>query len=151
MEVSIKMITGDQIAIAKEVSKELGLGIKIYNSELLCEDTNAVNRAALDSIIEESDGFAEVFPENKFDIVKMLQDKGHRVDITSDGANDAPGLKKANICIAVHRATDAARAATDIVLASPGLSVIIEAVFIARKIFQRIACSFQLLFFSSPS
>jgi H+-transporting ATPase len=104
MKVNIRMITGDQIDIANEVAKELGLGTKICNPEILYKDTNAVNRAALDSIIEESDGFAEVFPENKFAIVKMLQDKGHRVDMTSDGANDA------------------ARAATDIVLASPGLS-----------------------------
>ena len=155
MGVNIKMITGDQIAIAKEVAKELGLGTKIYNSELLYEDTNAANRAALDSIIEESDGFAEVFPEHKFAIVKMLQDKGHRVGMTGDGVNDAPALKKADCGIAVHGATDAARAAADIVLASPGLSVIIEAVFRARKIFQRIknyiiyriACSFQLLLF----
>jgi len=155
MEVNIKMITGDQIAIAKEVAKELGLGTKIYNSELLYEDTNAANRAALDSIIEESDGFAEVFPEHKFAIVKMLQDKGHRVGMTGDGVNDAPALKKADCGIAVHGATDAARAAADIVLASPGLSVIIEAIFRARKIFQRIknyivyriACSYQLLLF----
>ena len=155
MEVSVKMITGDQIAIAKEVAKELGLGTRIYNSELLYEDTNAANRAALDSIIEEADGFAEVFPEHKFAIVKMLQDKGLRVGMTGDGVNDAPALKKADVGIAVHGATDAARAAADIVLTTPGLSVIIEAIFRARKIFQRImnyvtyriACTFQLLMF----
>jgi H+-transporting ATPase len=127
MEVSIKMITGDQIAIAKEVANELGLGTKIYNYELLYEDNDEANIAALGSIIEESDGFAEVFPENKFAIVKMLQDKGHRLGMTGDCVNDAPALKKADCGIAVHGATDAAKAAADIVLASPGLSVIIEA------------------------
>jgi H+-transporting ATPase len=96
-----------------------------------------------------------VFPEHKFAIVKMLQGKGFRVGMTGDGVNDAPALKKADVGIAVHGATDAARAAADIVLTSPGLSVIIEAIYRARKIFQRmmnyityrIACTFQLLMF----
>lgn len=155
MEVSVKMITGDQIAIAKEVAKELGLGTKIYNSELLSEEATAVQKELLDSLIEEADGFAEVFPEHKFAIVKILQGKGFRVGMTGDGVNDAPALKKADVGIAVHGATDAARAAADIVLTSPGLSVIIEAIYRARKIFQRmmnyityrIACTFQLLMF----
>jgi len=110
----------------------------------------------LDSIIEQSDGFAEVFPEHKFAIVKILQEKKSlRVGMTGDGVNDAPALKKADVGIAVEGSTDAARGAADIVLTSPGLSVIIEAVFRARKIFQRmknyctyrIACTMQLLLF----
>lgn len=110
----------------------------------------------LDSIIEQSDGFAEVFPEHKFAIVKILQEtKGLRVGMTGDGVNDAPALKKADVGIAVEGSTDAARGAADIVLTSPGLSVIIEAVYRARKIFQRmknyctyrIACTMQLLLF----
>jgi len=110
----------------------------------------------LDSIIEQSDGFAEVFPEHKFAIVKILQEtKSLRVGMTGDGVNDAPALKKADVGIAVEGSTDAARGAADIVLTSPGLSVIIEAVFRARKIFQRmknyctyrIACTMQLLLF----
>ena len=110
----------------------------------------------LDSIIEGSDGFAEVFPEHKFAIVKILQEtKGKRVGMTGDGVNDAPALKKADVGIAVEGSTDAARGAADIVLTSPGLSVIIEAVYRSRKIFQRmknyctyrIACTMQLLLF----
>ncbi|CAG9326378.1 unnamed protein product [Blepharisma stoltei] len=155
MEVKVKMITGDQIAIAKETARLLNLGDKIYNSDLLSEDASAVQRELLDTLVEEADGFAEVFPEHKFGIVKILQDKGHRVGMTGDGVNDAPALKKADVGIAVDGATDAARAAADIVLTSPGLSVIIEAIYRARKIFQRmnnyciyrVACTVQLLLF----
>ena len=155
MEVKVKMITGDQIAIAKETAHLLNMGDKIFNSELLSEEATAVQREYLSTILEEADGFAEVFPEHKFAIVKMLQDLGKRVGMTGDGVNDAPALKKADVGIAVEGATDAARAAADIVLTSAGLSVIIEAIYRARKIFQRmknfctyrIACTIQLLIF----
>ena len=155
MGLKVKMITGDQTAIAKETARLLNLGDKIYNSELLSDDATTVQRELLMSIIEDADGFAEVFPEHKYAIVAILQDRGKRVGMTGDGVNDAPALKKADVGIAVDGATDAARAAADIVLTSPGLSVIIEAVYRARKIFQRmqnyciyrIACTFQLLIF----
>ena len=155
MGLKVKMITGDQTAIAKETARLLNLGDKIYNSELLSEDATTVQRELLLSIIEDSDGFAEVFPEHKYAIVAILQDRKKRVGMTGDGVNDAPALKKADVGIAVDGATDAARAAADIVLTLPGLSVIIEAVYRARKIFQRmqnyciyrVACTFQLLIF----
>jgi H+-transporting ATPase len=155
MGVKVKMITGDQTAIAKETARLLNLGDRIFNSELLSEDATAVQRELLNSIIEEADGFAEVFPEHKYAIVALLQERKKRVGMTGDGVNDAPALKKADVGIAVDGATDAARAAADIVLTLPGLSVIIEAVYRARKIFQRmqnyciyrIACTFQLLIF----
>ena len=155
MEVSVKMITGDQIAIAKETARLLKLGDKIYNSEMLSEQANPTQQRMLDQLLLESDGFAEVFPEHKFAIVEMIQERGMRTGMTGDGVNDAPALKKADVGIAVDGATDAARAAADIVLTAPGLSVIIEAIYRARKIFQRmknyviyrIACTFQLLIF----
>ena len=155
MDVKVKMITGDQTAIAKETARLLKLGDRIYNSELLNEDTSAVKKEMLDEILMTADGFAEVFPEHKFAIVKLLQERGFRVGMTGDGVNDAPALKKADVGIAVEGATDAARAAADIVLTSPGLSVIIEALYRSRKIFQRmkfyliyrIACTIQLLIF----
>jgi H+-transporting ATPase len=87
--------------------------------------------------IETADGFAQVFPEHKFHIVDVLQQQGHIVGMTGDGVNDAPALKKADCGIAVSGATDAARAAADIVLMTPGLSVIIDAIKESRKIFQR--------------
>lgn len=155
MEVKVKMITGDQLAIAKETARLLNMGDKIYNSDMLQNDSSATTREILDSMVEEADGFAEVFPEHKFAIVKMLQERGWRVGMTGDGVNDAPALKKADVGIAVDGATDAARAAADIVLTSPGLSVIIEAIYRARKTFQRmnnyctyrIACTFQIMAF----
>jgi H+-transporting ATPase len=155
MHVNVKMITGDQIAIAKETARLLKMGDKIYNSDLLSESASETQRSLLSNVIETCDGFAEVFPEHKFAIVDILQQKGRRVGMTGDGVNDAPALKKADVGIAVDGATDAARAAADIVLTSPGLSVIIEAIFRSRKIFQRmknfciyrIACTIQLLVF----
>ena len=87
--------------------------------------------------IEAAGGFAEVFPEHKFKIVRTLQRAGHIVGMTGDGVNDAPALKQADIGIAVSGATDAARAAADLVLTAPGLSVIATAVEEARKIFAR--------------
>jgi H+-transporting ATPase len=155
MMVSVKMITGDQLAIAKETAKLLNLGDKIYNSEMMSEKSSPLEKELLDQVLLEADGFAEVFPEHKFAIVKMIQDKGKRCGMTGDGVNDAPALKKADVGIAVEGATDAARAAADIVLASPGLAVIIEAIYRARKTFQRIknymiyriATTLQILFF----
>ena len=107
------------------------------------------------AMIEKSDGFAQVFPEHKFLIVEALRQRGHSVGMTGDGVNDAPALKKADVGIAVEGATDAARAASDLVLTEPGLSVIVDAIVIARCIFQRmknyviyrVACTFQLLLF----
>ena len=109
----------------------------------------------LDAIILQANGFAEVMPEHKFEIVQRLREQGHVTGMTGDGVNDAPALKRADIGIAVHGATDAAKAAADIVLTEPGLSVIIYAIFRSRKIFQRmrnyciyrISCTIQLLFF----
>jgi H+-transporting ATPase len=155
MNIEVKMITGDQIAIAKETARLLKLGDKIYNSDLLSEQATAVQKQTLDQVLLMADGFAEVFPEHKFAIVQLLQERGKRVGMTGDGVNDAPALKRADVGIAVDGATDAARAAADIVLVAPGLSVIIEAIFRARKIFQRmknfiiyrVACTVQLLVF----
>ncbi len=87
--------------------------------------------------IESADGYAEVFPEHKFKIVRALQRSGHIVGMTGDGVNDAPPLKQADIGIAVSGATDAARAAADLVLTAPGLSVIARAIEEARRIFER--------------
>jgi H+-transporting ATPase len=87
--------------------------------------------------VEQANGFAQVFPEHKYGIVKALQARGHIVGMTGDGVNDAPALKQADMGIAVSGATDAARAAASLVLTAPGLSVIIDAVEEARRIFER--------------
>ncbi|KAL2338657.1 hypothetical protein Fmac_013103 [Flemingia macrophylla] len=137
--VNVKMITGDQLAIAKETGRRLGMGTNMYPSASLLGQDKDANIAALpvEELIEKADGFAGVFPEHKYEIVKKLQERKHICGMTGDGVNDAPALKKADIGIAVADATDAARSASDIVLTEPGLSVIISAVLTSRAIFQR--------------
>ncbi|QCD95226.1 H+-transporting ATPase [Vigna unguiculata] len=137
--VNVKMITGDQLAIGKETGRRLGMGSNMYPSSSLLGQHKDESIAALpiDELIEKADGFAGVFPEHKYEIVKRLQDRKHICGMTGDGVNDAPALKKADIGIAVADATDAARSASDIVLTEPGLSVIVSAVLTSRAIFQR--------------
>ncbi|KAK1366800.1 Plasma membrane ATPase [Heracleum sosnowskyi] len=137
--VNVKMITGDQLAIAKETGRRLGMGTNMYPSASLLGQDKDASIAALpvEELIEKADGFAGVFPEHKYEIVKKLQERKHICGMTGDGVNDAPALKKADIGIAVADATDAARSASDIVLTEPGLSVIISAVLTSRAIFQR--------------
>ena len=134
--VAVKMVTGDQVAIAQETAKALGMGTGILDAAGLGDAGREETTAAAESI-ENADGFAQVFPEHKFYIVDVLQKRGHIVGMTGDGVNDAPALKKADCGIAVSAATDAARAAASIVLMKPGLSVIIDAIKESRRIVQR--------------
>ncbi len=136
MGVKVKMVTGDALAIAKETAKKLGMGTNILDAASLGDAKKDESDAVAQSI-ETADGFAQVFPEHKFHIIDVLQKQGHIVGMTGDGVNDAPALKKADCGIAVSGATDAARAAASIVLTTPGLSVIIEAIQESRRIFQR--------------
>ena len=136
MGVQIKMVTGDQVAIATETAQQLGLGTHILDAELLSH-TAPHQLGQITDTIEQADGFAQVFPEHKYAIVEALQQRGHIVGMTGDGVNDAPALKKADAGIAVSGATDAARSAAAIVLLTPGLSVIIDAIKEGRKTFQR--------------
>ncbi|MBO3463894.1 plasma-membrane proton-efflux P-type ATPase [Aetokthonos hydrillicola Thurmond2011] len=156
--VKVKMLTGDQVAIAKETCRQLGLGSNILDAKLFStSDTHQMGQ--LGDAVLEADGFGQVFPEHKYYIVEALQHRGHIVGMTGDGVNDAPALKKADVGIAVSGATDAARAAADIVLLAPGLTVIADAVRESRKIFQRmysyvlyrIAETIDILFFLTLS
>ena len=152
MGVKIKMVTGDALAIAIETAKKLGMGTNIASS---LGNAKRQETASEMELIEKADGFAQVFPEHKFHIIDVLQKCGHIVGMTGDGVNDAPALKKADCGIAVSGATDAARAAAAIVLLTPGLSVIIDAIKESRRIFQRmnsyaiyrIAETLRVLFF----
>jgi len=154
MGVKVKMVTGDQMAIAKETAEKLGMGTNILDASGFGDKKDQESPKLIESI-EKADGFAQVFPEHKFRIVAILQKLGHIVGMTGDGVNDAPALKKADCGIAVSSATDAARAAASIVLLQPGLSVIIDAIKESRKIFQRmnsyaiyrIAETLRVLFF----
>jgi H+-transporting ATPase len=136
MGVRVKMVTGDQVAIAKEIASQLGLGTHIMDASVLSEAKHH-EAGQLADTLESADGVAQVFPEHKYHIVEVLQQRGHITGMTGDGVNDAPALKKADAGIAVSGATDAARAAADIVLLTPGLSIIIDAIKESRKTFQR--------------
>ena len=156
MGVDIKMVTGDHEAIAKEIAGKLGLGQNIVVAETVFGQKDTGEQL---SRIVAADGFARVFPEHKFKIVKALQGAGHIVGMTGDGVNDAPALKQADVGIAVSGATDAARAAADLVLTAPGLAVIATAIEEARRIFERmnsyamyrIAETIRLLLFMTAS
>jgi H+-transporting ATPase len=132
--IDVKMVTGDHLAIARQIARTLRLGNNIVVADQVFRGHAG---AAQDERVRQADGFAQVFPEHKFEIVKVLQADGHIVGMTGDGVNDAPALKQADVGIAVSGATDAARAAADLVLTAPGLSVITRAVEEARRIFER--------------
>ncbi|KAL7935898.1 E1-E2 ATPase domain-containing protein [Trichoderma chlorosporum] len=139
--VPVKMLTGDAIAIAKETCRMLALGTKVYNSEKLIH--GGLSGSVQHDFVERADGFAEVFPEHKYRVVEMLQQRGHLTAMTGDGVNDAPSLKKADCGIAVEGSTEAAQAAADIVFLAPGLSTIVLAIKTSRQIFQRMKAYVQ--------
>ncbi len=131
--VEVKMLTGDRVEIARQVGEQVGIGTNIMTAGAIAHS----KERQLADAVESADGFAQVVPEDKYRIVTALQMRGHIVGMTGDGVNDAPALKRADAGIAVSGATDAARAAADIVLLSPGLSVIVEAIHRAREVFRR--------------
>jgi len=131
--VEVKMVTGDRVEIAREIASEVGMGAEVLESSAI----ERLEGEELARRVEEADGFAQVVPEDKHRIVRALQSRGHIVGMTGDGVNDAPALARADAGIAVSGATDAARAAADIVLLSAGLSVIVEAIHRAREVFRR--------------
>jgi H+-transporting ATPase len=137
--IGVKMVTGDNLAIAREIATRLGLGKELQPASDLLGDAAEKGHLSSDAAerIEQADGFAQVFPEHKYAIVKALQERGHLVAMTGDGVNDAPALKQADVGIAVSGATDAARAAADLILTAPGLATIVSAVEEARRIFER--------------
>jgi H+-transporting ATPase len=137
--VGVKMITGDQLAIARETCRALGMGTAVCGLDQLPASADATDPASVQMMdnVEVADGFAGVFPEHKFMIIDIMKKRGWTTGMTGDGVNDAPALKKADVGVAVQGATDAACAAADIVLMEEGLSTIITAITLSRKIFQR--------------
>jgi len=136
--VEVKMVTGDNTAIARETAGVLGLGKNILPADdLIGKEEGKILDAETAKRVEKADGYAQVFPEHKYQIVKALQSRGLLVGMTGDGVNDSPAIKQADVGIAVSGATDAARAAADLVLTKPGLNVITKAIEEARRIFER--------------
>ncbi|EEY16928.1 plasma membrane ATPase [Verticillium alfalfae VaMs.102] len=135
---SVKMLTGDAVGIARETSRQLGLGTNIFNADRLgLGGGGDMPGSEVYDFVEAADGFAEVFPQHKYNVVEILQQRGYLVAMTGDGVNDAPSLKKADTGIAVEGASDAARSAADIVFLAPGLGAIIDALKTSRQIFHR--------------
>ena len=138
---NVKMVTGDDVAIGDQIAAQLGIGdhLLVASDVFGAGDgkTASPNSSVVDAV-ERADGFARVFPEHKYEIVKTLQSRGHIVAMTGDGVNDAPALKQADCGIAVSGATDAARSAAALILTAPGLSTIINAIRVSRQIFERI-------------
>jgi len=130
--VSVKMLTGDALPIAREVAHELGLGEIVRAPDLRAAGSDAAR------LVRDSAGFAEVFPEDKHLVVQSLQAAGHVVGMTGDGVNDAPALRQAEVGIAVSGATDVAKGAASVVLTTEGLGGIIEMVKSGRAIYQRV-------------
>ena len=131
--VETKMLTGDNVAIAREIAGQVGIGNRIYPMSNLTKLPEADQASALD----ECDGLAEIYPEDKYRVVKLLQSRGHMVGMTGDGVNDSPALKQAEVGIAVSDSTDVAKASASIVLTEPGLRVILNTIGTSRQIYQR--------------
>ena len=131
--VAVKMLTGDNVAIAKEIARQVSLGDRIVRMP----DLRGRSEEEQLKMVEENDGFAEIYPEDKYQIVRLLQSRGYIVGMTGDGVNDAPALKQAEIGIAVSNSTDVAKASASIVLTEPGMKGIIDAVKTSRQIYQR--------------
>ena len=127
------MLTGDNQAIAREIAGQVGIGTRIHSAKEL----DGLSGEEQLKLIENSDGFAEVYPEDKFKIVHLLQEEGHMVGMTGDGVNDSPALKQAELGTAVSAATDVAKASASVVLTKPGLSEIIDTIKVSRQTYQR--------------
>lgn len=127
------MLTGDNLAIAREIARQVSIGNKIVRMD----EFRKMDVAGQERTLEDADGFAEIYPEDKYRIVKLLQSMGHMVGMTGDGVNDAPSLKQAEMGIAVSSATDVAKASASTVLTEPGVAVIIDGIETSRRIYQR--------------
>lgn len=135
--ISIKMLTGDALVTAKEVARQVGIRGEVVSVKVVRDLLKTSPQQAL-QIIRDSGGFAEVYPEDKFLIVKALQEAGHIVGMTGDGVNDAPALKQAEVGIAVNNATDVAKEAASVVLTGEGLAGIISLIKTGRTVHRRI-------------
>ncbi|MEO6601988.1 MAG: plasma-membrane proton-efflux P-type ATPase [Polyangiaceae bacterium] len=134
--VSVKMLTGDALAVAIEIARTVGLSNIKPMADLKAASARTESKSA--DLFAGADGFAEVFPEDKYVVVKQMQAAGHVTGMTGDGVNDAPALRQAEVGIAVSTATDVAKGAASVVLTEPGLTNILALVEQGRGIYQRI-------------
>ena len=134
--VPVKMLTGDALPVAREIGQGIGLPNIRRVADLKATGAQTGNEAI--DLLEGADGFAEVYPEDKYIVVQHLQAAGHVTGMTGDGVNDAPALRQAEVGIAVSTATDVAKGAASVVLTEPGLTNIVSLVEQGRTIYQRI-------------
>jgi H+-transporting ATPase len=135
--ISVKMLTGDALPIAREIATDVGLGENVIKATELKEIIKEDSLRAAEAV-DKSDGFAEIYPEDKYTIVKSLQASRHVVGMTGDGVNDAPALRQAEVGIAVSNATDVAKGAASVVLLNEGLTSIVDLIKNGRVIYERI-------------
>lgn len=133
----IKMLTGDNVAIAREIAKELHLDQKLSIAEDVFKKGMQISKEEMEEQIEKTTAFCQVFPEHKYTIIQNLQSRNYIVGMTGDGVNDAPALKQADVGIAVSGATDAAREASALILLESGIKTIIKGIEESRRIFER--------------
>ncbi len=138
--VGVTMLTGDALPIAREIASELGLGTICPAAQLhsATQPASAGDSAPNKDVLEQCGGFAEVYPDDKYLLVRRLQQQGHIVGMTGDGVNDAPALRQAEVGIAVSTATDVAKSAASAVLTQPGLANIVTLIEEGRTIYQRV-------------
>jgi plasma-membrane proton-efflux P-type ATPase len=134
--VPVKMLTGDALPVAREIGQGVGLPNIRSVADLKAAGGRADNEAV--DLLAGADGFAEVYPEDKYVVVEHLQAAGHVSGMTGDGVNDAPALRQAEVGIAVSTATDVAKGAASVVLTEPGLTNIVALIGQGRAIYQRI-------------
>lgn len=134
--VAVKMLTGDALAVATEIARGVGLPTIRRVADLKTASAQPGNEAVY--LLADVDGFAEVYPEDKYIVVQHLQAAGHVTGMTGDGVNDAPALRQAEVGIAVSTATDVAKGAASVVLTESGLTNIVALVEQGRTIYQRI-------------
>ena len=134
--VPVKMLTGDALAVAREIARGVGLPNIQRVADLKAAAATAGNKTV--DFFAGADGFAEVYPEDKYIVVQHLQAAGRVTGMTGDGVNDAPALRQAEVGIAVSTATDVAKGAASVVLTEPGLTNIVALVEQGRTIYQRI-------------
>ncbi|MGZ8201424.1 MAG: cation-transporting P-type ATPase [Methylosarcina sp.] len=135
--IRVKMITGDHADTARTIGERLGIGLGL--PALTGVDIEAMDDEQLRGIALDVDVFARASPEHKLRLVRALQASGQIVAMTGDGVNDAPALKRADVGVAMGlKGTEAAKEASDMVLADDNFATIGNAVYVGRGIYDNI-------------
>jgi Ca2+-transporting ATPase len=148
--IRVVMITGDYALTAESVARRIGI-LRTPKPRLLNgAELDGMGEEALKEALREEVILARVTPEHKLRVVNALQEMGHVVAVTGDGANDAPALKKADIGVAMGLSgTDVAKEAADMVLVDDNFASIVNAVEEGRAVFANIKKFITYIFTSN--